>query len=192
MLGRCLTRRRRLGLIRAAARPRAALQAPGWRTTSGARQCHCNAAPGRAAARIKPRRPRWPVLRPSGARRAPQAQSARRVHDLARETCLSRSDCRARQSRRRVVSRGAARPAGAGNPVAGAAATATDAVAIAQQPGRARRCREGVACTNGSRVEPGMTEPWIPAFAGTTAGDDDRGDAIAASAADTAKTPRPE
>ena len=89
VLGRGLTRRRRLGFIRAAARPCAALQPPPWRSTGGMPGCHCNAVRGRDAARMKPRRPRWTVLRPSAACVRRKAQSGRRVRYLARKSCLS-------------------------------------------------------------------------------------------------------
>ena len=85
--GRGVTRRKRLCLIRAAARPRAALHSVGWRSTSSAPLLHCNAVPGLVAARIKHRGPRWMALRPSKDRKRASASTART--SLTCGTCLN-------------------------------------------------------------------------------------------------------
>ena len=94
-LGRGLTRHRRLGFIRAAARPCAALQAPPWRSTGGGPPLHLQrrARPGRGANEAQApavdglaaqRR----LRAPTGAKRA-----VRTFH--ARKTCLSRNAVKA-------------------------------------------------------------------------------------------------
>ena len=136
VLDRGLTRRRRLGFIRAAARPCAALQPPRWRIHRGTPPSHLQrrARPGRGANEAQA--PAVDGLAAQRRLRAPTGaeRAARTFH--ARKTCLSRNAVKASCFAR------AARPFSAGNSVESRAAALPNAVAIAPRPGRARRCRE--------------------------------------------------
>ena len=137
VLGRGLTRRRRLGFIRATARPCAALQPPPsarhrWRATMSLQR---RARPGRGANEAQAPAPDG--LAAQRRSRAPAgAERASRTY-LTRKACLNRNEVKVSCFAR------AARPAGAGNSVESRAAALPNAVAIAPRPGRARRCRSG-------------------------------------------------
>jgi len=136
VLGRGVTRRRRLGFIRAAARPHTALQPPSKHATAGTPTHHCNAAHGWAAARIKHRRPRWTVLRPARLReRAQHADRAARTLSCSRHLSEpQRSGGELCRAGRKTVQRGESGER--------CEAPLPDVVAIAPRPSHARRCRE--------------------------------------------------
>ncbi len=95
VLGRGVTRRRRLGLTRAAARPRAALQQGQWRSSAGVPAPHLQrrARPGRGVNQAQA----LAVDGLAAQRRSSAPKGAYRAARtfLARKTCLSRSAAQA-------------------------------------------------------------------------------------------------
>ena len=135
-LGRGLTRHRRLGFIRATARPCAALQPARWRSTGWRARMSLQrrARPGRGANKAQA-----PAVDGLAAQRRLRAPTGA---ERAARTCLTRKTCLSRNAVKASCFARAARPFSAGHSVDSRASGATERRSHRAAARRARRCRE--------------------------------------------------